>query len=120
MQADGVSPAFELFVPRLFVLGVERLLAGGGFEENRAYASHVGSHAESVAACLPGGHVIRRSHAFDYLPQWPDDAEVEDFGQLAFGYYVRGLQVQVQDVVAVEVMDGRAQVEAQMHDIAKG
>ena len=84
MRADGVDPAFELFVPR-FVVGVERVLAGGGLEENRAYAPRVGSRTESTAACLLGGHIIRPFHAFDSLSRWPGDAEVEDFGQPTCG-----------------------------------
>ena len=51
-SASGwVDPAFELFVPRFVVVGVERLLAGG-LEENRTYAPHVGSRPRaSPRAC---------------------------------------------------------------------
>lgn len=51
MRADGFGPAFELFVPRFVVVGVERVLASG-LEENRAYVPHVGSRPRaSPRAC---------------------------------------------------------------------
>jgi hypothetical protein len=73
-------------------MSVKRFLAGG-LEENRACAPHVCSRAESVAAGLLGGDVIRRSEALISLSRCRSDAEVEYFDQLTFGHQVRRLQV---------------------------
>jgi hypothetical protein len=44
------------------------------------------------------------------------DAEVQDLRQSALGDDVRWLKVEVQDAVAVEVVDGRAEVQPEVDD----
>ena len=73
--------------------------------------------ADSFAQDLLGGHVLLRAGALSAPTRRSGDAEVQDLRQSALGDDVRRLEVQVQDAVAVEVVDGRAQVQPEVDDV---
>ena len=118
-RCDRGDPSLGLHVAGLvvFIVGGERLFAGRSLEEHDAYTPHVGSRAKVAATGLLGGHILGRSRSLPVPRQGPGDAQVDHLRQLALGDHVGGFQVQMQDVVAVEVLDGRAQVYPEVDDV---
>jgi hypothetical protein len=118
--ADGVGSTLELLVVAS-CLGLERRPAGGGVEEHRADTPNIGGLAKEATAGLLGGHISAGPYTPTAGPPRPTgDAKVEHFSYPEVGDDVGGLQVQVQETLAVKVMHRRAQVEAEEYDAGEG
>ena len=103
-------------------LGVRAVLAGvvveghrpgRGLVEDAPEAPDVGLRVHAPAARLLGRHVGGRPEAAAHPPRRTRDAEVDQRGPPGVDDDVRGLEVEVEDPLAVEVGDGRRELAPQ-------
>ncbi len=120
MNADGFGATIKLFVGFGVIVidgSVERQFSSYSLEEHRAETPHVGRGSHSRSPDLFGRHVIERAHSLPALSRRAGNAEVEYLRQPSLGYDVGRLEVQMEDVVPVQVVESRAEMQTEMRDI---